>query len=99
MNTSRIVAELAHTDAGTLLLVVDKLGGHLRSDQAVEVTGFTRTYVHKLTRRLSRYGLVVANQQTLAEEVNLTPQAREIAGALRRAGARAAVPRRPGDAP
>lgn len=74
MNTSRIVAELAHTDADTLLLVVDKFGGHLRSDQAVEVTGFTRTHVHKLTRRLSGYELVMANQLTLAEDVNLTPR-------------------------
>ncbi|MEX5257867.1 hypothetical protein [Kocuria arenosa] len=83
MNTRRIVAELAGTDAGRLLLIVDELGGQARSEQVAEATGFTRTYVHKLTRRLSRYELVMLDQQSLADEIDLTPLAREAAAQLR----------------
>ena len=82
MNTQRIVAALINTDAGKLLVAVDQLGGQARSDQAVEATGFTPNYVHKLTRRLSRYGLVMLHQRSLAEHIALTPLAREVAGQL-----------------
>lgn len=83
MNPERIVAELADTDARRLLLAVDELGGQVGNDQAAATTGFTPTYVHKLTRRLSRYGLVLRDQRSLAEEVDLTPLAREVAAHLR----------------
>ena len=79
MNRERIVAELADTDAWRLLLAVEELGGQVGNDQAAAATGFTATYVHKLTRRLSRYGLVLVDHRSLAEEVGLTPLAREVA--------------------
>jgi DNA-binding IclR family transcriptional regulator len=83
VNPQRIVAELADSDAWRLLLAVEELGGQVGNNQAAAATGFTPTYVHKLTRRLSRYGLVMPDQRSLAEEVDLTPLAREVAAHLR----------------
>lgn len=82
MKIQRIVAELTHTDAGRLLVVVDELGGRVSSDRAAAATGFTVTHVHQLTRRLSRYGLVMRDQQSLAESIDLTVVAREVAAQL-----------------
>lgn len=49
------------------MLAVDKLGGQAWSNQVAEATGFTPTRVHQQTRRLSRCGLVMLDQQSLAE--------------------------------
>lgn len=83
MKFQRIVAELTHTNAGKLLVVVDELGGRVSSDRAAAATGFTATQVHHLTRRLSRYGLVRLDQRSLAECIDLTAVAREVAAQLR----------------
>ncbi|MHC5560843.1 hypothetical protein [Kocuria sp. U4B] len=83
MNTARVVAELVDTDAGRRLLGVDELGGQVDTDQAAGATGFPPRYVHQLTRRLSRYGVVRRDQQSLAEAVGLSPLACEVAAHLR----------------
>lgn len=83
MNSRRIANQLANTDAGRLLLAVDRLGGEARSDQAEEATGFTSNQVRQLTRQLNRFKLVLLDQQSLAEDVDLTPLGREVAEHLR----------------
>jgi hypothetical protein len=76
VNIQRIVAELAGTDARRLLLAVDELGGQVGNDQVEAAPGFTATYVHQLTRRLSRYGMVLLNHRSLAPMPSMTQRPR-----------------------